>query len=159
MRDLIPAKTIEEQKSILRERNIKLTPKAAYILLQYGYYNLINGYKDAFINEDNSKRLGHDFYNDGTTLDQIVSLYLFDAELRRNILNCITIIETQMKSLISLHFSLRYGTNHWKYLTPSSFTASIKQTRHVNTLIDKLNKDIRKYSTRTPRDLSFCQKV
>ena len=55
-----------------------------------------------------------------------------------------------MKSLISLHFSLRYGTNHWKYLTPSSFTASIKQTRHVNTLIDKLNKDIRKYSTRKP---------
>lgn len=146
----IPAKNIEEQKTILMERNIKLTPNSTEILLQYGYYNLINGYKDAFIDKVKSNQLGHDFYKDGTTLDQIVSLYRFDADLRRNILNFITIIETQMKSLLSLHFSLRYGTNHWNFLTPSSFTTSPNQIKHVNTLIDKLNKDIRKFSIWKP---------
>lgn len=146
----ITATTIEQQSTTLVERNVKLTSKSPDILLQYGYYNLINGYKDAFINKEKSHHLGYDFYKDGTTLDQIVSLYRFDADLRRNILSCITIIETQMKSLISLHFSLRYGTNHWEYLTPSSFTVSAKQVEHVNTLINKLNKSIRKFSTRNP---------
>lgn len=146
----IPAKTIEQQKKILVDRNIKLTQKSTAILLQYGYYNLINGYKDAFIDKEKSKQLGHDFYKDGTTLDKIVTLYRFDEMLRRNILDFVTIIETQMKSLISLHFSLRYGTNHWEYLSPSSFTTSPKQTRYVNSLINKLNNDIHKFSTWKP---------
>lgn len=51
----IPAKTIEQQKKILVDRNIKLTQKSTAILLQYGYYNLINGYKDAFIDKEKSK--------------------------------------------------------------------------------------------------------
>ena len=50
----IPATTIQEQLSILRNRNVKLDASSAGILLQYGYYNLINGYKDAFIDKKQS---------------------------------------------------------------------------------------------------------
>ena len=109
----IPATTIQEQLSILKNRNVRLDENSAGILLQYGYYNLINGYKDAFIDKKRSNLRHSDFYTEGTTLEQIVTLYLFDANLRRNVLNCVTIIETQMKSLISLHFSSRFGTNPW----------------------------------------------
>ena len=45
----IPATTIQEQLSILKNRNVRLDENSAGILLQYGYYNLIYGYKDAFI--------------------------------------------------------------------------------------------------------------
>ncbi len=146
----IPAKTIEEQLSILESRNVKLDESSASILLQYGYYNLINGYKDAFIDKKQSSFLHSDFYMEGTTIEQIVTLYLFDANLRRNILSCVTIIETQMKSLISLYFSARFGTNHWNYLRPNSFTQSPKETQHVNSLLYKLNKCIKTFSTRKP---------
>ena len=123
----IPATTIQEQLSILKNRNVRLDENSAGILLQYGYYNLINGYKDAFIDKKRPNLRHSDFYTEGTTLEQIVTLYLFDANLRRNVLNCVTIIETQMKSLISLHFSSRFGTNHWNYLRPNSFTRSPKE--------------------------------
>lgn len=48
----IPATTIQEQLSILKNRNVRLDENSAGILLQYGYYNLINGYKDAFIDKN-----------------------------------------------------------------------------------------------------------
>lgn len=146
----IPATTITDQLSILSSRNVKLDANSDSILLQYGYYNLINGYKDAFIDKKQSNLNHADFYVEGTTLEQIVALYRFDADLRRNILNCVTIIETQMKSLISLHFSARFGANHWNYLRPGSFTQSPKETRHVNSLLHKLNKCITMFSTRKP---------
>lgn len=146
----IHAKTIKEQLSILENRNVKLDESSSSILLQYGYYNLINGYKDAFIDKEQSNLLHSDFYMEGTTLEQIVTLYLFDANLRRNILSCVTIIETQMKSLISLHFSDRFGTNHWNYLRPNSFTQSPKEIQHVNSLLYKLNKCIKTFSSNKP---------
>lgn len=37
----IPATTIQEQLSILKNRNVRLDENSAGILLQYGYYNLI----------------------------------------------------------------------------------------------------------------------
>lgn len=146
----IKATDINQQLQILSDRNIVLSGNSRDILLQYGYYNLINGYKDAFLDMEESVKHHSDYYKDGTTLNQIVALYRFDDSLRRNLLSCITIIETQMKSLISLHFSLTYGTNHWSYLTPNSFTKDQKQTRHVNHLISTLNKNINKFSTKKP---------
>lgn len=146
----IPATTIKDQLSILRSRNVRLDASSDGILLQYGYYNLINGYKDAFIDAEQSKLRHMDFYVDGTTLEQIVALYRFDANLRRDILSCVTIIETQMKSLISLHFSSRFGTNHWNYLNPNSFTRRQKEARHVSSLLFKLSKSIKMFSTQKP---------
>lgn len=61
----IPATTIQEQLSILRNRNVKLDASSAGILLQYGYYNLINGYKDAFIDKKQSILHHSDFYIEG----------------------------------------------------------------------------------------------
>lgn len=146
----IVATTIQQQLEILSSRNITLSPDSEEILLQYGYYNLINGYKDAFIDHKASKEKGVDYYKDGTTLDQIVVLYKFDSGLRRNLLDYITVIETQVKSLISLHFSLLYGTNHSSYLSSNSFTANPWKKRHVTNLIRTLTNNISKFSSRNP---------
>lgn len=147
---LLKATTIEEQMSILQKRNMILDESAYSILLQYGYYNLVNGYKDAFLDKDKSNKLGNDYYRDGTTLKQVLVLYEFDDMLRKNLLNCITHIETQMKSLVSLHFSLRYGTNHWTYLTPASFTDRPRERNHVYSLIMKLTRDINLFYHKKP---------
>lgn len=146
----ITATTIDEQLKILASRNIKVPNGSSAALLQYGYYNLINGYKDAFIDERLTKEKGFDYFIEGTTIQKFVNLYHFDAELRHSILSCITIIETQMKSLISLYFSLRFGTNHWNYLRPNSFTRAPKRQKQVSDLIYNLNKSIQKFSTKSP---------
>lgn len=96
--------TLDEQLEILKHRNIILPYKSDMILLQYGYYNLVNGYKNPFIDTIKSSALGEDYYKDGTSLDHLVELYKFDSILRQNLLYCIVTVETQMKSLISLYF-------------------------------------------------------
>ena len=146
----IRATSIQEQMDILSKRNVLLDEHSGSKLLQYGYYNLINGYKDAFLDQEESLKRNYDFYRSGTTLEQIVTLSCFDDNLRRNILACVTIIETQMKSILSLHFSARFGTNHWDYLRPNSFTKSPHQAKHVRILLAKLNKSIEVFSTRKP---------
>ena len=60
----------------------------------------------------------------------------------------IVTVETQMKSLISLHFSLRYGSSHWKYLSPDSFTKDPSKKKFVIKLINKLQRDINKFNER-----------
>lgn len=142
--------SISEQMEILKQRNIILPNKSELILLQYGYYNLINGYKDPFIDIEKTRIIGHDYYKSGTSLSHIVELYKFDAILRSNLLYCIMVVEAQVKSLISLYFSLRFGTSHWDYLTPKSFKTAPDKTKYVNSLISKLQKDIDKFSNRTP---------
>ena len=140
--------SITEQLEILNKRNISLQSGSDLILLQYGYYNLINGYKEPFIDKAKSLELGEDYYKDGTTLKHFVQLYHFDSILRNNLLYSIVTVETQMKSLISLHFSLRYGSSHWKYLSPDSFTKDPSKKKFVIKLISKLQKDINKFHER-----------
>ena len=148
--NMITPTSINEQLDILSKRNIILNENSRQILLQYGYYNLINGYKDAFVDPVESKKRNQDFYQSGTTLDDIVTLYQFDADLRRYILTCVTIIETQMKSLLSLYFSAKFGSNHWDYLRPDSFSGKTNQRYYVNRLLKRLKDDIDRYSTKKP---------
>lgn len=54
--------SISEQLEILNKRNISLQSGSDSILLQYGYYNLINGYKEPFIDKAKSLELGEDYY-------------------------------------------------------------------------------------------------
>lgn len=146
----LKATTIDEQLQILARRNVKLDEHSHIILFQYGYYNLVNGYKDPFIDPVLTQKKGEDFYKDGTTLNNLAELYIFDAALRRNILSCITIIETYMKSAISNFFSLKYGTNHWTYLTPACFTKNSQKTEKINMLIHKITKSIEYFSVYKP---------
>lgn len=146
----LTATTIEEQLQILSRRNIQLDKNSHIILFQYGYYNLVNGYKDPFIDSELTKETGEDFYKEGTTLNNLVALYRFDSTLRRNMFSCTTIIETYMKSAISNFFSLKYGTNHWSYLTPDCFTKKPKQTQKVVKLIHKITNSIVYFTTRKP---------
>lgn len=140
--------SISEQLEILNKRNISLQSGSDSILLQYGYYNLINGYKEPFIDKAKSLELGEDYYKNGTTLKHFLQLYHFDSILRNNLLYSIVTVETQMKSLISLHFSLRYGSSHWKYLSPDSFTKDPSKKKFVIKLINKLQRDINKFNER-----------
>ena len=105
-----------EQIEILRNRKLVITDeeKAKLILCRENYYNLINGYKDVFLKSQDPEE-----YIDGTTLDELYSLYLFDRELRSIFIKYILIIENNVKSVIAHEFSKQYG--HRDYLRTENF--------------------------------------
>ena len=78
-----PFKTYRQQLRILRERNLLIPDgsKAVQILKREGYYNIINGYKEIFLDDTLSKEKQSDWYKAGTQFDYIYALYDFDRNL------------------------------------------------------------------------------
>jgi abortive infection bacteriophage resistance protein len=133
-------KTYDEQISLLQSRGlvIRSVDTAKNQLKQYGYYNLINGYKDQFLNKRYPET-----YHPGTTFDEIVSLYAFDYNLRSLLLEALFLIEKNVKSNISYVFSSSYGEAHQKYLNAISFNTKTQQDQiHVRELIQYANETI-----------------
>ena len=103
-------------------------------LQRTGYYNLINGYKDMFL-QPGSK----DSYIPGTTVDEIFALYEFDRLIRGVFLEYILTIETNVKSLIAYEFSQNHG--HKNYLLSTNFNNSSKQSvKQVVALIAEIQR-------------------
>jgi len=125
-------KNYSELITLLESRNIDFTSTsskgtAKKHLQREGYYNLINGYKDMFLDSQGEN------YKDGTTVEEIYSLYEFDCELRNAIFESILRVETNVKSLISYEFSKAHG--HQNYLINSNFRndslTAIKQSTEL----------------------------
>lgn len=133
-----PFKSFDEQLHILQEHKLIIDSpeKTTYYLKLYGYYPLINGYKDAF----QVKTQGERIYRPGTKFDEIVYLYSFDYTLRNLLLESLFIIEKRLKSIISYVFSSTYGESHLTYLTPKCFNTNNPQNEsRVFLLIKKMN--------------------
>lgn len=57
---------------------MKTDDTSGSILLREGYYSVVNGYKDPFINREAMAAAGDDRYREGTTLTDIYDLFSFD---------------------------------------------------------------------------------
>ncbi|WP_306489228.1 Abi family protein [Anaerococcus octavius] len=104
-------KTYNQQLKILRERGLSVPTngKPKRFLEQENYYNVINGYKDLFLQKDfNDQPLVPEKYLKGTHFDELKSLFLFDRELRNLFLKYILIFENSFKTVLSHEFSKKY---------------------------------------------------
>ncbi|WP_202808929.1 Abi family protein [Staphylococcus equorum] len=94
--------TYEERIKTLEDRNMtinKRSSKHRNVINDYNYYNVINGYKDLFLqNKDNET------YKNGTTPDQLFALYKFDEKLRIILLEFLLPIEEKLKHSICQSF-------------------------------------------------------
>lgn len=72
--------------------------QARTLLMRYGYYNVINGYREPyiFINADGQKQ-----YRDGVTFDQIYNLFVFDQTIRDAIMMSMVDLEDHLKAITS----------------------------------------------------------
>lgn len=132
-----PFKTYRQQISILRNRNLTVDgSKAMRALSTAGYYNIINGYKDIFLDVQASKSIGEDYYKPGTTFEQIYSLYLFDSNMRNILMKNLLAVETTVKTKTAYYFSEAYRSE-FAYLNINNFDAS--HARDVTKLISKLS--------------------
>lgn len=109
---------------------------AINILKKVSYYSLINGYKDVFKNPDTH------LYYPGTTFNDIYQLYRFDSDLRAVFLKYILVVEKNIKSSISYHFSSLYG-NGIAYYTDKKNYEYGNHERDILYLFKKMNDKIR----------------
>ena len=141
------------QIGILKSRGVIIKNKrlAKQLIRNVNYYNLINGYKEPFLQQNTA----HEKYIPGTTLEEIYAVYEFDRKLRIITLEYILEIEKQVKSLISYCFSKVHG--HKNYLKLENFdTQGIKKYGQVCDLLSNLYKKI---TLNIDKDLSVSHYV
>lgn len=108
-------KSYNSQLRILRSRGLIVKSSAKKVLESENYYNVINGYKDVFLNHTATTET----YKAGAEFTEIFALYEFDRELRYIFLKRLLKIENQIKSVIAYKFSEKY--KHDTYLKLASF--------------------------------------
>ena len=123
------------------EKGIKINDReyAEEMLRQIGYFPLMGGYKHLF-RISNTKK-----YKAGTSFEEIVSLYKFDAELRELFFKYLLQIERQMRSLMSYYFTEMYGAEQKQYLDANNYN----NTKRNHATIVKLIATLKRATTTT----------
>ena len=132
-------KNLDEQISILEYKGLIIKDKdfAHMVLLRENYF-FLNGYRHLFLKSKNERR-----FIEGTTFEELYSLFLFDRQFRNIIFKHLLIIENNIKSIISYQLSRKYGYKESDYLKPKNFTNHPEKTRQVNDLIKKMKRQVR----------------
>ncbi len=130
-------KTLDEQISIFRSKNMVIHNEeyAKKVLLRENYF-FLNGYRHLFLNPNKT-------YKDGTTLEELYSLFLFDRTFRNICFKNLLIIENNFKSILSYQLSKKYGYKEKEYLRPKNFTNKPGKQRQVSDLLKKMKRQIR----------------
>lgn len=122
-----PYKTNKQMIEILKSRNLIINSDnlATDLLDLYGYYPLINGYSKPFLKPNNSK-----FYQDGTSLEDIYSLYLIDSQIQEIFLSNVLKVEKHLANTIGNQVAKHFGVD-------SSSINKSKSYLNVNNYITK----------------------
>lgn len=127
-------KTIEEQIELLKSRNLKFINEqsAKDHLLSYGYYEIINGYKDYFLTSSDP-----DSYKSGSTFEQIFSLYNMDKGLQEGVLSATLDFERILKTTIAYAIAEEYSSDQDKYLQKANYkTGKAHKDKNGHTYFD-----------------------
>ena len=106
--------------TILRKRGMSIGKgpqgsRVIRILEKENYYNVINGYKDLFIDPTSTPEV----FKAGTTFDEVYALYEFDRKVRHIYLKYLLKVENSFKTVLAHEFSRLYG--HDNYLKLQNF--------------------------------------
>jgi len=125
----------QQVESLKNDKNIIISDSryAEEMLQRIGYFSLIGGYKQLFRIPLTKK------YKPGTSINEIVALYQFDAELRALFWKYLLQIERHVGNLISYYFIELHGVSQTEYLNPSNYDNSRRNKRTVRGLIQKLH--------------------
>ena len=135
-----PFKTYNQQLKILRNRNLTISDgsRAISVLKRDNYYNVINGYKDIFLEISGS----NEKYYDNTTFEHINALSIFDKKIRHLFLYYILTFENLIKSKISYYHTETYN-EIFNSLDVNNFTGKADD---ITKLISSISKEIEKHT-------------
>ncbi len=131
-------KTIEEQIQILISKGLTIEDydKTSEILLRENYF-FLNGYRSPFL-ITGTKR-----FVEGSTFEELYSLFTFDRYFRNIIFKNVLIVENNYKSIFSYVLSKKYGYKEKDYLNVNNFNRNKDTNRQINDLLRKLKRQIR----------------
>lgn len=132
-------KTLDEQIKILQSKGL-IIPDVMYakeILVRENYF-FLSGYRHLFL-ESSSNRL----FIEGTTFNELYSLFYFDRHIRNIIFKNLLIIENNIKSIMAYELSQKYGIREDQYLNPKNFVRDPDRKKQVLDLLKKLKRQIR----------------
>ena len=132
-------KNLDEQLEIFKYKGLVIENEefAKTVLLRENYF-FLNGYRHLFMKSANNKR-----YIEGTTFEEMYSLFLFDRQFRNIIFKHLLIVENNIKSIISYQLSKKYGYKESDYLKTKNFDGSPDKQRQINDLLKKMKRQIR----------------
>lgn len=130
--------SIEEQIENLKELGLVIDDeeKAKYLLNDISYFRLIKAYSIG-LKPKNGK------YFDGITFDQIVELYMFNADFRQLLFAEIEQIEVNLRCRVGNYFSKKHGI--FGYRDASLF----RSEEHYYQIIEDVDKEINR-NNRSP---------
>ena len=131
---------IDNQIKLLESRNLRILneEKAKENLKLYGYYEIVNGYKNLLLKDI-------DTYKDGVTFEHLFSLFKLDSDIKDIVLNIILEFEIILKNVLAYEISKKYGVIESEYLKRKNYKGKrffIKDNSkvfHLDILLDKFN--------------------
>ena len=141
-----PFKTTKEQIGILRSRGMRVDKSAARALEREGYYSVVNGYKNLFIDRDATSKWGEDRYQAGVSFADVYRLFTFDRDLRLTMIRYFAQAEAILKTICAYQFSKEHQGEREAFLNPWNYKQG-KQGRYrtkVNRLIDRFKRILHK---------------
>lgn len=129
-----PYLSLNEQVTLLRKRGLTIADETftKNALSEFGYYEIVNGYKGPFIIDD-------EHFIPGTTFEQIFYLFMFDQILRDGVQSSSVIFELQLRQSLARAFSIVYSERQEEYFKLENYAKSKKQET-LNTNFKKIHK-------------------
>ena len=132
-------KKLDEQVEILKNKGLTVSnPEYAKEVLLRENYFFLNGYRHLFMKSATNKT-----YIEGTTFEELYSLFLFDRAFRNILFKNILTIENNVKSIMSYQLSMQYGYHEKDYLNRRNFTNNQEKNKQVNDVIRKMKRQIK----------------
>ena len=131
-------KNLDEQVEILKFKGLIINDEnyAKKILLRENYFFLM-GYRHLFMEP------GDRHFKEGTTFEELYSLFLFDRSIRNVLFKYILVIENNLKSITSYQLSKKYGYKERDYLKAKNFTPDPNKQAQLNDLLKKMKRQIK----------------
>jgi len=131
-------KNLDEQIEILRHKGLLIENEeyAKEVLFRENYF-FLSGYRHVFMKSGSPSK-----FIEGTTFEELYSLFLFDRQFRNIIFKNLLILENNIKSIISYRLSKKYGYKENDYLKPKNFDTNPEKSRQVNDLLRKMKRQI-----------------
>lgn len=111
--------TIDQQIQKLKSQHLIFENEnlARNRLATYGYYNIINGYREPYIVREYDKKT----YSPNVTFEQIFALFSIDHRIRNAILLSMIDLEEHLKAITAEVIAESFGTDYVTYLAKNNY--------------------------------------
>ena len=136
-----PFRTHDELICIKNARGLKTDNRTKFILEREGYYAVVNGYKDLFIDSDAKQSAkGEDRYKNGAEFFELYALFVMDRHLRNVLFRYITLAEATLKSIATYEFCKAHRNDNEAYLDKNNYRSDGRYPDFIPTLIGEMNR-------------------